>query len=283
MNSFDASDSAEEIANAKRLEKLRESLRNRLLQEVQASDLESNLLDFLRRLGNRLPIKEMLARKLAEHFIQTWTFVKSNSVKELIERRPEEIDAALKSIRSENVTSLLKLMPSVPNAERKRVKPANEQEKRKNIARAKNRYDRGRPYHPTRMGIIEREFGEPMKLLDPSRSSPPWGPCLDNLFRGGVVKMSSDVYCLEDLFGMDRHRLPENLPSMRRGRERLYNLKAVIECMDRLLGDDRPSYRWLREPTKRNVVLNGVINRAKQAGSPEVAADVAQTLACHLS
>ena len=265
------------------MEALRLSLRKGLLQEIRRSDVESDLLQFLRQLGNRLPIKEMLARKLAEHFVEKWTFAKTSRLRELIDRRPEQMDAILSSITLEDARLLWNVISKLPPEKRRRLKPVNEQERRKNKGRAKNRYDRGRKYRPTGVGIIEREFGEPMKLLDPSRRWPPWGPCLDTLFIGGTVKMWDDVYCLESLFGMDRHKFPKNLPGTRRGRERFYNLDAVMECMSRVLADERPTHRWLLKPTKRNIVLTGIMSRAQQVGSPEVAASVAKILIRHLT
>jgi len=226
----------------------------------------------------------MLARKLATHFLQKWTVVKNNSLKEVIERRPEELDAALHAAILDrlNLPSLLKALPELPPTKRKRAKPLDEKQRRKNKDRAKNRYDSGRKYRATGVGIIEREFSEKL-TLNPFDNRPPSGPCLDKLFAGGEVKMSRGPYCLEDLFAMDRHKLPKNLPYVRRGRERFYQLKSVMECMDRALADKRLIHSWLPNPTKRSVVLSGLIAHVQEVGSAEVAKAVVIILSPYLT
>ena len=91
---------------------------------------------------------------------------------------------------------------------------------------------------------------------------------------------------LQKLFGIDRHKLPESLPSVRRGRERsrerLYNLKGVMECMSRALADERPGHRWLPDETRRRIVLTGIISRAHRVGSVKVAKAVEKILRPHL-
>src|SRR5206468_10240076 len=103
---------------------------------------------------------------------------------------------------------------------------------------------RGRP------GLIEQEFGlksPALSFLNPFKRSPPSGPCLDDLLKGGEVKMSAGLYCLESLFGVDRHQFPKTLPCSRRGRQVFYDLRAVINCMLSLLDGSTPGRRWLPE------------------------------------
>src|SRR2546430_878042 len=119
----------------------------------------------------------------------------------------------------EDLSWLSKMISDLPPTKRKRAKPLDEEQRRKNKDRAKNRYDSGRKYRATGVGIIEREFSQKL-TLNPFDDRPLSGPCLDKLFAGGEVKMSRGPYCLEDLFAMDRHKLPKNLPYVRRGRER---------------------------------------------------------------
>jgi hypothetical protein len=88
--------------------------------------------------------------------------------------------------------------------------------------------------------------------------------CLDDIFNGGRVNMLR----LQELFGMERHQFPKKLPSIRKGRETLYDYRAVATIMDALLsGRVRkkrkrsgrpPRMPWLNDPGLRTRVLNGI-------------------------
>jgi len=261
---------------AKRFEELRASLRTRLFKQVPQAELESGVLEYLNQLGDRLPVKQILARRLAQYFRQNWPPINAKALEELIQRRPEELHHVLQSIDSEDNASLSKLILALPRTKPKRIKPANETQRQRNRRRAKNQYDYGRRYRRRGAGLIEREFGERGSALFPSL--PPGGPCLDELFRGGEVKMAGDLYCMQDLFGMDRHKAPKNLPFVRRGRQRNYNLHSVLQCMRRSLADTRPSHGWLPDPKKRQTVLTGVIARARSVAPQETQTAVLNAL-----
>jgi len=90
--------------------------------------------------------------------------------------------------------------------------------------------------------------------------------------------MAGDLYCLQDLFGMDRHKAPKNVPFLRCGRQRNYNLHSVLEFMRRALADTRPSHGWLHDPKKRQTVLTGVSARARSAAPQETQTAVLNAL-----
>jgi hypothetical protein len=261
---------------AKRLEELRGSLRARLFKQVSQEELESCVLEYLNQLGDRLPVKQILARRLAQYFRQNWSPINARALEELIQRRPENLHDVLQSIDSEDHDSLSKIILALPRTKPKRIKPADETQRQRNRRRAKNRYDYGRGYRRRGAGLIEREFGERRSEL--FLSLLPGGPCLDELFRGGEVKMAGDLYCLQDLFGMDRHKIPKNLPFVPRGRQRNYNLHSVLECMRQALADTRRGHQWLPDPKKRQIVLAGIIARAEAVAPQRVQTAVMDAL-----
>src|SRR5207248_8484696 len=121
-------------------------------------------------------------------------------------------------------------------------------------------------------------------FLNPFKRSPPTGPCLDDLLKGGEVKMSAGLYCLESLFGVDRHQFPKTLPCSRRGRQVFYDLPAVINCMLSLLDGSTPGRRWLPEVVLRKRVLTGIIQRVRDVcPDPKLADILNETLQPYLS
>ena len=205
---------------AKRLEQLCVSLQTRLFKQVSQEQLESSILGYLNALGNQLPVKQMLARKLVEYFRENWPRIDAKTLEQLVQRRPEELDHLLGSIDSKDLAAFTeKILPFLRTKSR-RKKPADKAEGQRNIKLAKNRYDRNRRYRPTGAGLIEIQFGKNALSPAPIRYLPP--TCLDELFQGGEVKMAGGLqHCLEDLLGIDRHKMPKKLPSVRRGRQAL--------------------------------------------------------------
>ena len=78
---------------------------------------------------------------------------------------------------------------------------------------------------------------------------------------------------LEILFGMERHRFPKNLPSVRDGRKILYGPFALVEIMDALLKETSTQRKrgtrggsekkvWLSNPDVKKRVLMGIGWRA---------------------
>lgn len=77
--------------------------------------------------------------------------------------------------------------------------------------------------------------------------------------------MSGRGSSLENLFGLDRHRFPKRLPTVRIGRQIEYPLIAVVRCMVALLADEKRP--WLADPKLRNTVLRAIIERAAEKSS----------------
>ena len=271
---FSSQKEKEFSATGKRLEELRIALRARFLREVPQEDLELDILRYLNGLGYGQP--QILARDLAQHFHQTRPVLKPKDIKALIQRRSEELHSLLESIDFEDCRALAKSISMFPRPKRKRKKPSNEAERQRNKRRAKNRYDRGRKYYRTQAGRIERDFGEAKSWL--SSPGAPSGPCLDELFKGGEIKMVRGMYCLQDLLGRGRQKIPRHLPSIHRGRECFYNLDSLLECMRRLLADDQANRGWLPDPVKRRIVLTGIMRRAQDVAPANVRAAVIKAL-----
>ena len=277
--------SKEAKIKARKLRKCREELRNRLLAPIDVKELADDLLRILKRLPDSLPPKQQLATVLAQFLGQRWS-VRSRVVEQLIERRAELLSDTFRKMEFEDRKALGLYFSKNP-PEEKKLTP---EEKARLASRRnpKNRYDQTRSFSSSAMGHIEYEFSEYrsdilFSLASVAGGEPPSGPCLDGILTGGYVHMVPGVYCLQDLFGMDRHRLPKALPCKEeRSRERLYGLKGVMECMSRALGDERPEYRWLPDVERRKVVLTGIISRARKVGSIKVARAVEKILRPHL-
>ena len=84
---------------------------------------------------------------------------------------------------------------------------------------------------------------------------------------------------MKSLFGMGRKSLPRRLPSRRHGRTILYDYRALLMCMHLLLHADR----WLKDLKRRQVVLSGVIQRARSVALPHIAAASEETLTPYLA
>jgi hypothetical protein len=157
---------------------------------------------------------------------------------------------------------------------------------------------------PGGVGLIEYEFGgageaECQKsMLSSLLGTPlPYQPtCLDEIFRGGVgevktlrligqppitVSTVTNMRRLEALFGMNRKRFRHlSLLSVSRGRECLYDYRAVVKIMDALLGEKATireegarggseKKRWLGNPDVRARVLRGIEDRMNSISVPQ--------------
>lgn len=131
-------------------------------------------------------------------------------------------------------------------------------------------------------GKIEQQFGGEPGLMSPygiQLVAPP--DCLDDIFARGAVNMRR----LQELFGMDRHRLSENqdLPSVKEGRTRLYDYRAVVKIMGSLLSErpreggklarGKPREPWLNSPDLRTRVLDGIEKRVNETSAPKKVAE----------
>ena len=87
-------------------------------------------------------------------------------------------------------------------------------------------------------GELEAEFRNRMPFLALGPYDPSYLPvCLDDIFAGDGVSMLK----LEELFWMERHRFPKELPSRREGIKIVYGCEAVVQIMRFLLRETRNS------------------------------------------
>jgi hypothetical protein len=131
--------------------------------------------------------------------------------------------------------------------------------------RRKSSYEyKRRGYNRDGVGEIERQFGLGYTL---SSALSPFGPyCLDEIFKAAAVNMRR----LQELFGMERHRFPKKLRTFERGRETLYDYRAVVKIMKTLLKEDlgekpvrgKTRRLWPRADL-RTRVLSGIAARIK--------------------
>ena len=167
--------------------------------------------------------------------------------------------------------------------------------------------DKRRRYKlPGGVGRIEYEFGGAEEAyrrkhsLLPGQLGSDYEPtCLDNIFAGGTVRMRSEEVALnpqpsgplapflsktqhkaglEELFGMERHRFGTGLRSIKKGRERSYDYRAVVKIMHRLLSEPREDKEprrgktprlWPGNPALRIRVLIGIHERMESASVSE--------------
>ncbi|HVF73332.1 MAG TPA: hypothetical protein VM940_17145 [Chthoniobacterales bacterium] len=104
-------------------------------------------------------------------------------------------------------------------------------------------------------------------------------PVIDDILAGGAVSMAK----LQRLFGLNRNRFPKRPPSFKKGRERLYDYRAVTKIMNSLLSEQtgssggnrqgRPRRGWPCDPAKRTLILAGIVARLKDTGAPKHIAD----------
>jgi hypothetical protein len=208
-------------------------------------------------------ITPAIAKHVAARLTTTWRFASNEALDRLIKDRPELLDQAVSASARDELDHLIKMWRGLPRSKRKRTKPSSDQERSQRQRKSKNRYEsRRREY---RDASIEEEFGRllPNPFI-PNSFVPSTGPCLDILFSGGDVRMAGCVNSLENLFGVDRHRFPKSLSPTRRGRNAVYDLVAFMECLIHLLKKRDGGTQWLPERRKRELVLAGIIERARR-------------------
>jgi len=156
---------------------------------------------------------------------------------------------------------------------------------------SKKVYEAKRSRYGAVVGEIERQFGGPEEfdfLL--GKFGPPRGYCLDDIFAGNGVNM----WRLQELFGIHRNRFPPRLRNSKKGRERLYDYRAVVKIMDALLAEKplerkgpargRPSRLWLSDRDLRTRVLSGIKARINSlAVSERIRAAFLAVVRRHLS
>lgn len=262
---------------------LRERLETLLARPINVDQLSREITRLLKGLGSRPGTPETVARHIATRLASRFTYV-SPTLERLIANRPAELAAALEASDWDEYSKVAERISSLPKPKKTRAKQLTEEQRRRSRRASKNRYERRKRQHLRyrETGLIEKEFGRrkgPFLLTDPLARRPPTGPCLDVLLNLGEVPMSGEAYCLESLLGMDRHNFPKSLPRVRRGRRIFYGLRALIECIVTLIEKGK----WLPEPDRRNLVLSGIIQRARDIGQPKVATILEQIFRPYLT
>jgi hypothetical protein len=262
----------------KSLARLRSQLRNRLRPGVDLPTLAGELTNFLDKLLGKSARNLNTSNVVAGYLTRKYSIIhrKSGELDRLIAFHAEDLKDFLGAASIKDLQWILRTGGELPQLKKKaRAKPQTETQRAQLLKNAKNRYESLRRRY--RRGLIEKQFGTapPLSALNPLLSSRPTGPCLDILFSGGTVRMCGDMDSLENLLGVDRHRLPKSLPRKRSGRNVVYELDALIECMIRRLGDRDGGQKWLPEPRQRDLVVSGVVERARRY-SPELAGMLAE-------
>jgi hypothetical protein len=142
--------------------------------------------------------------------------------------------------------------------------------------RQKYEHKRSR-WHRPKHGLIEYQFGggleaylrkQPFFPVDPFINSVLFSMqnCLDDIFADAPVNMPR----LEELFGMDRHRLARALERVERVQRRRYDYLGIVKIMDFLLKEKPrkkrkqgrpgrpPAMPWLNDRDLRARVLSGI-------------------------
>jgi hypothetical protein len=255
-----------------------EEILERLAKPVTEVDLAHDITKLLNSLGrkvDRIKLAHHLAAELAPRFVH-----KSNDLQRLVTYRPQELAALVQSVFPDEIQR--EILPMINAQKKKHGKITTKNERLRQNKRAKNRYELLKRNHIPEPGLIERDFSKkPILLsLDPS---PPTGPWLDEIFRGGSVKMCGNIHSLQSLFGLSRKILSAGKPAIQRGRETFYNYENVLTCMDVLLKDAGPSARWLPNPAVRRTVLTGILFRAEQQARVEIHKAFEKTLLPYLN
>jgi hypothetical protein len=224
-------------------------------------------------------VAHYIATRLASRFSHF-----SHTLGQLIANRPTELAAALDGSDWDEYSKFAETISRLPKPKKTRAKQLTDEQRRKGRRASKNRYEKRKRQHLrySETGLIEKDFAireRPFLLSDPLNRLLPAGPCLDVLLNLGAVPMCGEAYCLESLLGMDRHNFPKSLPSVRRGRRIFYDLRALIACIVTLVEKGK----WLPEPDRRNLVLSGIIQRAKDLGQPKIAAILEKTFRSYLA
>ena len=259
-----------------------QGLERRFVKSVSVPELSAEITRLLKLLGKKAGTFENVGQYLAEKLAPRFAH-KSDELRRLIKYRPEQLAAVAHAALMDEVER--ELMPAIMKRKKSRRKITTADERIRRMKAAKNRHERLRRNYIIRPGWIEREFAERSgySLLNPDNDLPLTGPCLDEVFHGGFVKMCYKTYSLQSLFGLRRKKLCAAGRPIRRGRETLYGYAAILRCMVTLLRQSGPAAPWLPDPARRQTVLSGVLFRARQEGTPEIRDAFTKALAPFLS
>jgi hypothetical protein len=262
---------------------LKAELRRELLPGVNGRLVFDKVLQLLQEQTHK-PSRDELARALTGFLVQTWSLapLEDSAVERLIENRPTELYAVVEASRRDELQKVMNLILNSPPKNKARAKPRTDEERMTNVRKAKARHERIRKDITIRPGLIEKEFSEaPVAISNPygsiilfgtstGQGALPGGPCLDDIFIGGEVRMSIGVYSLENLFGRSRKLLPTALPSRRVGRKLFYGHQAVLKCIEGLLAEKNRRSPWLLDPNVRESVLVALLDRARRLATPDI-------------
>jgi hypothetical protein len=246
---------------------LQDKLESKLTKRINVDQLASEIEQVLKSLGKQRNTREAIARQVASALAPRLRRV-SQALERLIVNRPAELAAALEASEIDDMRRFAEFLSTLPKPKQTRAKQLSEEERRKNRNASKNRYEstKRRRFSREAIGWIEQHFAindSRVSLLHHLNQPEPTGPCLDALLNLNAVPMSGAVYCLESLFGVDRHKLPKSLPHIRSGQRILYDIRALVKCILARL----ESGEWLTDPDHRKLVLSGIIQRAKSFGA----------------
>jgi hypothetical protein len=243
------------------------ALRARLPQPLSESEIADEIQRYLFKHFETVPGKAKLAKDLASHLSSQFLLTGKRALGWwhcIIEFYPEELNNLFDQATSETILRLAttekhpkwgtgktprEFWTPTTRAKRRRKSKALYELKRKGLREGliAQQFE----------GFLSRQSAFAQVLLGSCRCD-----CLDDLLEGKTVKMSGHGSSLENLFGLDRHRFPKNLTGVQTGREVGYNLTAVTQCMLALLGDKKRP--WLPDCKIRNMVLRGIIERARE-------------------
>jgi hypothetical protein len=264
--------------------RLQSELWNELRPEIDPATLIIEITELLHKLLGESTRNVNVAHNLATYLTGKYSLSqrKKGALNWLIALHADDLKEFLSANSTKDLLSFLKTGGQLPKPKKKpRVRPRPKAEAAQRRKKSKNRYEHRRREY--REGLIIEQFGTfpRFRPLDPHLITPPEGPCLDLLFSGGAIRMAGHVDSLENLFGVDRHRFPKSLPHQRSGRNKIYGLPAFIECLIHLLENRDGPQQWLPEPTQRELVLRGIIERAHRC-SPEIGYMLAEKLRQYL-
>jgi hypothetical protein len=264
--------------------RLQSELWNELRPEIDSATLITEITELLHKLLGESTRNVNVAHNLATYLMGKYSVSqrKKGALNWLIALHANELKEFLSASSIKDLLSFVKTGGQLPKPKKKaRRKAVTQIERVQRRKKSKNRYEHRRREY--REGLIVQQFGRfpPFRTLDPHSRRAPEGPCLDILFSGGAIRMAGHWDSLENLFGVDRHRFPKSLRHKRSGRTKVYYLDAFTECLIHLLENRDSLQQWLPEPTQRELVLRGIIERAHRC-SPEIGHILAEKLRQHL-
>jgi hypothetical protein len=186
---------------------LKERLRRELLSPFDRGTLAFLILDWLTSLSKPFRSKQLLAQGIAKCLSAHRRFLyPKQSIERLIEKRPAELEALLVQTAHEEVSRLALSLQT--NDRKRRVKIESERERIKRVRSSKRLYECKRSADFVGdIGLIEQQFSKEPTVSFFNPFGQCQGNCVDGLFAGGEVQMSSGWYSLQSLFGRSRKLL----------------------------------------------------------------------------